>query len=96
MTNYNEGLIFFIENREDADGITYNSVRHFSINNISILELDNEGNYFYEFSVDRHGDIIDNIFLERSPNVKAVLSYYIGGKKYSPEEVKKFVVGASI
>ena len=76
--------------------ITYNSVRHFSINNISILKLDNKGNYFYEFSVDRHGNIIDNIFLSHSPNVNIVLSYYIGGKKYSLEEVKKIVVCASI
>jgi len=96
VTNYKDGLLFFIENREDADAITYNSVRHFSINNIAILELDNEGNYFYEFSVDRHGDIIDNIFLEHLPNVNAVLSYYIGSKNYSPNEVKKFVVCASI
>ena len=55
-TNYQDGLIFFIENNEHADVITYNSARHFSINNISMLELDKNGYYFYEFSVDRNSD----------------------------------------
>lgn len=90
-TNYSDGLMFFIENKEDADAITYNSVRHFSINNVNMLELDEKGNYFYEFSVDRNSDIIDNISFEKSPNLSAMFTYYIGGKRYLPNEVKKFV-----
>ena len=95
-TNFHDGLIFFIENKEQADAITYNSVRHFSINNISMLELDENGNYFYEFSVDRNGDIIDNIFFEKSPNLSTQFTYYIGGKRYLPNEVKKFVSCAAM
>jgi len=94
-TNYNDGLIFFIEKKENADAITYNSVRHFSINNISMLELDEKGNYFYEFSVDRIGDIIDNIIFEKSPNMSTQFIYYIGGKKYLPNEVNKFITCAA-
>lgn len=48
-TNCEDGLIFFVENKEHADAITYNSVRHFSINNISMLELDEKGNFFMNF-----------------------------------------------
>ena len=96
VTNFHDGLIFFIENKEQADAITYNSVRHFSINNISMLELDEKGNYFYEFSVDRNGDIIDNIFFEKSPNLSTQFTYYIGGKRYLPNEVKKFVSCAAM
>lgn len=95
-TNHKDGLIFFVENNKHADAITYNSVRHFLINNISMLELDDKGNYFYEFSVDKHSDIIDNIFFEKSSNLSAQFTYYIGVKRYLPEEVKKFVVVAAI
>ena len=95
-TNYSDGLMFFIENKEDADAITYNSVRHFSINNVNMLELDEKGNYFYEFSVDRFTDIIDNISFEKSPNLSSQFTYYIGGKRYLPNEVKKFVTCAAV
>jgi hypothetical protein len=91
VTNHKDGLILFIENKEHADAITYNSVRHFSINNISMLELDEKGNFFYEFSVDRNGDIIDNIILGHLSNINAQLTYYISGKRFLPNEVKKFV-----
>ncbi len=96
VTNYYDGLTFFIENKEHADTITYNSVRHISINNVSMLELDEKGNYFYEFFVDRDSDIIDNIFFEKSPNLSAQFTYYISGKRYLPNEIKKFVTCAAI
>ena len=89
VTNYHDGLIVFVENKVDA--ITYNSVRHFSINNVSMFEIDEKGNYFYEFSIDRYGDIIDNIYFEKSKNLSAQFIYYIGGKRYLPNEIKKFV-----
>ena len=97
-TNYNDGITFFIESNIKlyADAITYNSSRQFLINNISIFEVDDKGNYFYEFSVDRYGDIIDNIFLEKSPYLKAELTYYIDGDKCLPEEIKYFVTCVSL
>lgn len=91
ITDYLDAIKFFIENKEQANMITYNYIKHFSICNVSILETDKEGNYFYEFSVERHGDIIDNIHFE-SPNINAQLTYYIGGIKYSPEEVNEFLI----
>jgi len=96
ITNYEDGLSFFIENKEHIDAITYNSVRHFLINNISILELDEYGNIFYEFSIDRNSDIIDNIYLECPEHVKAQIVYYINGKKFLPEEVKSFIICAAV
>jgi hypothetical protein len=95
-TDYKTGLLFFVENKKCADAITYNSVRHFSIYNISMFELDEKGNYFYEFSIDKNGDIIDNITLEHLPNINAQLTYYISSKKFLPEEVNKFVICAAM
>jgi hypothetical protein len=92
--NHTNGIRFLIENqeKENADIITYNYTKHFSMFGISVLEMDKKGNYFYEYSLDRNGDIIDNIRFESLSNLKVQLSYYIGGIEYSPEEIDKFVV----
>lgn len=93
---YNNALRFFIENQGSADIITYENTRHFSLLNVSVLERDTDGKYFYQFSVKRDGDIIDNIRYESISGIHAQLSYYIGGDKYMPEEVDKFVIASSM
>lgn len=93
---YNNALRFFIENKDNVDIITYENTRHFSLLNVSVLERDTDGNYFYQFSIKRDGDIIDNIRYESISGIPAQLSYYIGGDKYSPEEVDKFVIVSSM
>ena len=93
---YNNALRVFIENQDNADIITYENTRHFSLLNVSVLERDADGNFFYQFSVKRDGDIIDNISFERISGIPAQLSYYIGGDKYMPEEVDKFVIASSM
>jgi len=93
---YNNALRFFIENQENADIITYENTRHFSLLNVSVLERDANGNFFYQFSVKRDGDIIDKISFESTSGISAQLSYYIGGDKYMPEEVDKFVIASSM
>ena len=87
---FNNALRFFIENQDNADIITYENTRHFSLLNVSVLERDADGKYFYQFSVKRDGDIIDNIRYESISGITAQLSYYIGCDKYMPEEVDKF------
>lgn len=93
---YNNALRFFIENQESTDIITYENIKHFSLLNVSVLERDANGKYFYQFSVKRDGDIIDNIHYESISGIQAQLSYYIGGDKYSPEEVDKFIIASSM
>jgi hypothetical protein len=93
---YNNAVKFFIENKDNVDIITYENTRHFSLLNFSVLERDTDGNYFYQFSIKRDGDIIDNIRYESISGIPAQLSYYIGCDKYSPEEVDKFVIVSSI
>jgi hypothetical protein len=92
--NHTEGLTFFLENnqKENTDIITYNYTRQFSMLSISVLEIDKNGNYFYEYSLDRNADVVDNIRFESCSNLNAQLTYYIGGIEFSPEEIDKFVV----
>jgi hypothetical protein len=94
--NYNDALKFFIQNQDNTDIITYKNTRHFSLLNVSVLERDTDGNFYYQFSIDRHGDIIDNICYESISGINAQLSYYIGGHKYMPEEIDKFVIASSM
>jgi len=94
--NYHDALKFFIENKENADIITYENTRHFSLLYVGVLERDADGNFYYQFSVKRDGDIIDNICYESINGINAQLSYYIGGDKYLPEEIDKFVIASSM
>jgi len=94
--DYNDALKYFIENQDNADIITYKNTRHFSLLNVSVLERDADGKFYYQFSIDRHGDIIDNICFESISGIPAQLSYYIGGDKYMPEEINKFVIASSM
>ena len=39
------------ENKDNVDIITYENTRHFSLLNVSVLERDTDGKYFYQFSI---------------------------------------------
>jgi hypothetical protein len=94
--NYSDAIKYLIKNKDNADIITYENTRHFSLLNVSVLEKDADGKFFYQFGVERDGDIIDNICYETISGIPAQLSYYIGGYKYMPEEVDKFVIASSV
>lgn len=87
--DYYSAIKFFVENEKNADIITYNYSNILS--GISVLEIDREGNYFYEYTPEKIGDIIDNINIQSLTNLQIQLSYYIGGIKYTPEELNEFI-----
>jgi len=87
--DYSSGIRFLVENETNADVITYNYTKNFSLFGIDVLQKDKEGHCFYEFCLERIGDIIDNITVESSTKLK--LSYNIGGISYTSDEVKEFV-----
>jgi|688.fasta_scaffold866450_1 hypothetical protein len=90
-SNYDDAFNFLIENENNTDIITYENTRNFLVSDIDLLEKDESGNSFYELSVRRDGEIIDNIHYESSSNLEVQISYYIGGVKYTPEEVNQFI-----
>lgn len=90
-SDYSSGIRFLVENEINADIITYNYTKHFSLFGIDVLQIDKEGHHFYEFCLERNGDIIDNITVESSTNLNVQLSYKIGGISYTSDEVKEFV-----
>lgn len=90
-SDYSSGIRFLCENETNADIITYNYVKKFSLFGIDVLQTDKEGRYFYEYCLERIGDIVDNITVESSTNLNVELSYNIGGIVYTSDEVKEFV-----
>ena len=93
--NFNDALKFFIKNESNCDIVTYNHINSILLFNIAVLEINNEGQCYYDFIITREGDMIDNIFIEKSPNLNIEISYHIGGIKYTPEEVKQFIFAAA-
>jgi len=92
ISNMTDGLKFLIDSQ--CDGISYNRTREFLLSNIDVFERDNYGNYFYEYSLDRENDIIDNFNFE-STNKNVKYNYIIGGYKYDINDINEFITIAS-
>jgi len=91
INDFTSGLQFLIDSQCDA--ISYNQTRQFSLLNVSVLEKNNNGNYFYDITLDRVGDILNNFNLESKNNIK--LNFIIGGKIYEMNEINELIIVAS-
>ena len=90
VTNYSDGLIFLLKNKENTDIITYNQRNNFLLLSIGVLQADENNNYYYEHTLTKDVDMIDNIRVEPiNKNIK--ISYYIGGILYDPNIVKEIL-----
>lgn len=89
--SYTEGLSLLVQQPKSVSGITYYFTNQFSLANIDVLKIDNIGQYYYEFSPERNGDIIDEIKYETNTDLDAKLTYNIGGIEYLPEEFNEFL-----
>ncbi len=77
--DYFSGLKFLIQS--EADIVTYNGIDKLLLFNISVLNIDKDGNYFYEYAINRNYDIIDNIsFNSTNKNIK--MTYTINQLEY--------------
>ena len=90
VTNYSDGLIFLLKNKGNTDIITYNQRNKFLLLSIGVLQADENNNYYYEHTLTKDVDMIDNIRVEPiNENIK--ISYYIGGISYDPNIVKEIL-----
>lgn len=87
VANYIEGIQFFAERENNPDDvtdiITYNSCRKFRINNTGVLEVDEKGQSFYEFSLNRENDIVNEFYFESSRNMKCYMTFYLNDVLYT-------------
>ena len=95
-TDFAGAMNFFLENEENSDAITYYDTRHFLLMGVQVLEIDKNGHHFFEISVKRHGDIVDNISVESLSSLNVAISYNIGGTEYAHSEIDEFVLVAGV
>lgn len=77
--DYLSGLKFLIQS--EADIVTYNRIDKLLLFNVAVLNIDKDGNYFYDYPINRNYDIIDNIsFNSTNKNIK--MTYTLSKLEY--------------
>ena len=79
IDTYSDGIKHLIESK--ADIVSYNTQKNLVLFNVAVLEVDKNGDYIYEYSLERQADIIDNIHIVSSNN-NVKMKFIIGGKEY--------------
>jgi hypothetical protein len=95
-TNYIDALKFFMEKeQENADAVVYNQTTIFKLREMRSLNRDNHGNIFFEISVNRDGDIVDNFTYISKYSSRIHVTYYVGGVEFGHRELDEFVLAAA-
>ena len=80
IDTYSDGIKHLIESKSDV--ISYNTQKNLILFNVAVLEVDKNGDYIYEYSLERQADIIDNIHIVSS-NSNVKMTFIIGGEEYN-------------
>ena len=86
IDTYSDGIKHLIESK--ADIVSYNTQKNLVLFNVAVLEVDKNGDYIYEYSLERQADIIDNIHIVSSNN-NVKMKFIIGGEEY--EHINTFL-----
>jgi hypothetical protein len=79
IDTYYDGIKHLIESK--ADIVSYNTQKNLVLFNVAVLEVDKNGDYIYEYLLERQADIIDNIHIVSSNN-NVKMKFIIGGEEY--------------
>ena len=79
IDTYSDGIKHLIESK--ADIVSNNTQKNLVLFNVAVLEVDKNGDYIYEYSLERQADIIDNIHIVSSNN-NVKMKFIIGGDEY--------------
>ena len=78
INTYFDGIKYLIES--EADIVSYTTQKNILFN-VDELEVDENGDYIYEYSLERQADIIDNFHIVSSNN-SVKMTFIIGGEEY--------------
>jgi hypothetical protein len=95
VENYEDALNIYKTHMDQIDSIMYNMTHNIIIYNINMLKLNINGKYYYDFKIDKLGDIVNNIRVEGPQNIQIKKSYIISGVEYSPIDFGTFVFAAA-
>jgi hypothetical protein len=74
IDTYFDGIKYLIES--EADIVSYTTQKNILFN-VDVLEVDENGDYIYEYSLERQADIIDNFHIVSSNN-SVKMTFIIG------------------
>jgi hypothetical protein len=81
----------YLTNHPELDGVIDNAKEILSLQNVGVLGVDADGNYYHQYTLKRYCDIIQNIRVILPSNKTVKVTYYIGGVQYQPSEVDAFI-----
>ena len=79
IDTYSDGIKHLIES--GADIVSYTTQKNLVLFNVDVLEVDKNGDYIYEYLLERQADIIDNIHIVSSNN-NVKMKFIIGEEEY--------------
>jgi len=79
----------------DYDMICYPDYKQLVLYNIAVLQINEDGKYYYDYDLDHSYDIIDG-FTFYAPGLDANISFLIGPNEYSFDQIEEVVMFASI
>jgi hypothetical protein len=86
IDNINDALGLLVEKEKS---VSYYTKTILKLCNVDVMEVDNNGNYIYEYSLKRNVDIINNIiFTSNNKNVKMVFN--VGDRLY--DDINTFIM----
>jgi hypothetical protein len=74
-----DGLKYLIESKSDV--VSYDTQKNLVLFNVAVLDVDKNGDYIYEYLLERQADIIDNIHIVSSNN-NVKMKFIIGEEEY--------------
>lgn len=92
IVNEKNDIQFLIDNEKEYDGISYDNVERFLIFNTAVLSRDGDCNYYYEYTLERNSEIVDNISVVSLANKRFKLSYNIGTVKHEFENITELIL----
>jgi hypothetical protein len=85
--------------QENANAVTYqktNTIKLNELNEMSQLTSDQDGNLFFDTSVDREADIVDNFTIVSNNSTRIKVTYFIGKNEYPHYKVDEFVLVSAL
>lgn len=93
LTDIESLLLLLKDNRNDI--IKYPFMKKLLISNISVMEKDNEGKYYYDYELKRDCDIVSDFILD-SDELDIKISFICGLNEYEMKDINKLLLASCI
>lgn len=89
-----QSLELLLSKQNDFDIVKYPYLKKILILNIPMMEKDNDGNYYYDYELQRDCDFISDFTINANDNPNVKFSFVCGLFEYKLEELKVILLAA--